>query len=165
MSAKGATPQASRSPAEQRRLETTLRDLFEKRICFNEVLGLKVEALDSGSLGLGFDMRPDLIGHYQHERLHGGVISAALDTTGGAAILWAIACKHIDEDTEHVMHRFSRLGTVDLRIDYLRPGIGRHFLASATVTRLGGRIASTQMRLENDAGMLIATGSAAYVVS
>ena len=33
------------------------------------------------------------------------------------------------------------------------------------VTRLGGRIGSTQMRLVNDEGTLIATGAAAYVVA
>ena len=37
--------------------------------------------------------------------------------------------------------------------------------AYAEVTRLGGRIASTQMRLHNDAGVLIATAAAAYSVS
>jgi uncharacterized protein (TIGR00369 family) len=57
------------------------------------------------------------------------------------------------------------MGTIDLRIDYLRPGVGEWFEATAEVTRLGGRIGSTQMRLCNDAGALIATGSAAYVVS
>jgi hypothetical protein len=33
------------------------------------------------------------------------------------------------------------------------------------VTRLGGRVGSTQMRLVNEDGLLIATGAAAYVVS
>jgi uncharacterized protein (TIGR00369 family) len=57
------------------------------------------------------------------------------------------------------------MGTIDLRVDYLRPGIGRHFEAQAEVTRLGGRVGSTQMRLVNDEGTLIATAAAAYIVS
>ena len=57
------------------------------------------------------------------------------------------------------------MGTIDLRVDYLRPGLGEHFVASAEVTRLGGRVGSTQMRLHNDGGTLIATGAAVYVVS
>jgi uncharacterized protein (TIGR00369 family) len=97
--------------------------------------------------------------------LHGGVISATLDATGGNAVLLAIAEKHADETADQVMHRFARIGTIDLRIDYLRPGLGTHFIASAEVTRLGGRVASVQMRLENDTGLLIATGAAAYIVS
>ena len=40
-----------------------------------------------------------------------------------------------------------------------------HFVATGRILRLGGRIASTQMTLENDAGELIATGAAAYIVS
>ena len=47
----------------------------------------------------------------------------------------------------------------------LRQGIGQDFIATAEVTRLGGRVGSTQMRLHNDAGVLIATGAAAYIVS
>jgi len=63
------------------------------------------------------------------------------------------------------MHRFSRLGTIDLRVDYLRQGIGRHFTASAEVLRLGGRVGSVRMRLENDEGVLVATGAASYMLS
>ena len=47
----------------------------------------------------------------------------------------------------------------------LRQGLGSHFLATAEVTRLGGRVGSTQMRLANDEGTLIATAAAAYMVS
>jgi uncharacterized protein (TIGR00369 family) len=77
----------------------------------------------------------------------------------------AIGEKHAEEATPQVLHRFGRMSTIDLRIDYLRPGLGAHFVATADVTRLGGRIGSTQMRLVDDQGTLIATGSAAYVIS
>jgi acyl-coenzyme A thioesterase PaaI-like protein len=50
-------------------------------------------------------------------------------------------------------------------VDFLSQGLGRHFVASAEVTRLGGRVGSTQMRLLNDEGKLIATAAAAYIVS
>ena len=93
------------------------------------------------------------------------MISATLDAMGGLAVMVAIAERHPSETTDQVMHRFLRLGTIDLRIDYLRPGLGAHFVAHADVTRLGGRVGSTQMRLVNDEGTLIATGAASYVVS
>jgi len=111
------------------------------------------------------DMKPDLVGHYAHNRLHGGVISAGLDAMGGLAVMAAIGARHMDEPPLQRLHRFAKLGTIDLRIDYLRPGTGAWFEATAEVTRLGGRIGSTQMRLVNDAGALIATGAAAYVIS
>lgn len=153
-----------RSAAEQRRLDAELTDLLEQRISFNQVLGLKVQALRP-QLVLRFDMRPDLIGHRHYGRLHGGVISASLDALGGGALMVALSERHPAESAEQVMLRFMRLGTIDLRVDFLRPGLGRHFIATAEVTRLGGRVGSTQMRLHNDAGLLIATGAAAYIVS
>jgi len=52
-----------------------------------------------------------------------------------------------------------------LRIDYLRPGIGTHFLLSGEVMRLGSRVASTRMAFHGADGKLLATGSAAYIVS
>ncbi|WP_265946321.1 thioesterase family protein [Dechloromonas sp. A34] len=157
--------QSRRSPAEQVRLEAMLRDVFEHRLCFNEVLGLRVVSLDPQAPQLAFDMRPELIGHYLHGRLHGGVIAAALDTVGGFAVTVAIAEKFCGESTEQVGHRFGRIGTIDLRTDFLSQGIGRQFTATGRVTRLGGRIASVQMTLENESGLLIATGGGAYVVS
>ncbi|HJV92922.1 MAG TPA: thioesterase family protein [Azonexus sp.] len=154
-----------RSPDEQVRLEAMLRDVFEHRLRFNEVLGLQVVSMAPEAPQLAFEMRPELIGHYLHGRLHGGVIAAALDTVGGFAVTVAIAEKFCGESAEQVGHRFGRIGTIDLRTDYLSQGIGKQFTATGRVTRLGGRIASVQMTLENESGLLIATGGGAYVVS
>lgn len=161
-----ATPSLPRrSAAEQARVETLLREMFEHRIRFNEVLGLRVESFDPANPRLVFAMRPELVGHYLHGRLHGGVISAALDTVAGFAVTVAIAEKHAHETAEQVGLRFGRVGTIDLRVDYQRQGLGHSFHASGKVLRLGGRIASVHMVLENEAGVVIATGAAAYVIS
>lgn len=159
------SPAPRRSAEEQERLHHAIKELWEQRITFNQVLGLHLDSLDPTCPRLRFDMRPELVGHYLYGRLHGGVISAALDAMGGYALTVGLGEKFSSETAEQVMHRFARMGTIDLRIDYLRPGIGRHFVASAEVTRLGGRVGSTQMRLVNDEGVLIATGAGAYVVS
>lgn len=158
-------PAPRRSAEEQERLHHAIKELWEQRITFNQVLGLHLDSLDPACPRLRFDMRPELVGHYLYGRLHGGVISATLDAMGGYALTVALGEKFASETAEQVMHRFARMGTIDLRVDYLRPGIGRHFVASAEVTRLGGRVGSTQMRLVNDEGVLIATGAGAYVVS
>ena len=142
-----------------------LHEIFEQRLRFNTVLGLRVVSLAPEAPQLAFDMQPNLIGHYQHSRLHGGVIAAVLDTVAGLAVTVGIAEKFSNETAEQVVHRFGRIGTIDLRTDYLHQGIGHTFTATGHLTRLGGRIASVQMRLENESGLLIATGSAAYVVS
>ena len=160
------TAPAHRSAAEQALLDRALIDLCERKIVFNQTLGMRVEAL-SGPEGcrVRFEMRHELIGHHLHGRLHGGVTASVLDATAGLAVMVALGEKFAHEGAEQVMHRFMKLGTIDMRIDYLRPGIGQHFIATAEVVRLGGRVASTQMRLVNDQGVLVSTGAGAYMVS
>jgi len=159
-----APPLPPRSAAEQARLDAELVDLVEHKITFNQLLGLKVQQLRP-AFQVRFEMRPELVGHYHYGRLHGGVISAALDAMGGCALMLAIGAKHAHESAAQVMHRFLKIGTIDLRVDFLRQGMGSHFIATADVTRLGSRVGSTQMQLFNDEGTLIATAAAAYIVS
>jgi uncharacterized protein (TIGR00369 family) len=160
-----APPLVPRSADEQARLDAALTELFEQRITFNGVLGLQVLSVKHGDVRGRFDMKPDLVGHYAYGRLHGGVISAVLDAMGGLAIMVGIAEHHPHDSAAQVMHRFARIATIDMRIDFLRPGLGKHFIAEARTTRLGGRVGATQMQLVNDSGSVIATGAAAYVVS
>jgi uncharacterized protein (TIGR00369 family) len=63
------------------------------------------------------------------------------------------------------MAHFDKLGTIDLRIDYLRPAVSERFEARARVIRLGSRLANTQMEFFSDSGQLLATGSAAYIIA
>ena len=158
------TGRVARSSAEQATVELAIRHLFEHAITFNQTLGLKVHEFGEAP-SIQFNMRPELVGHYFYGRLHGGVISAALDSIGGFAIMCGISAKHPTDSADQIMERFSKLGTINLYVDYLRPGIGSHFTVSAKINRLGGRIGSTQMALHNDEGLLIATGSANYIVS
>jgi len=142
-------------------MEAKLRQVFEEAVAFNRVLGLKVESLDADAPKLRFDMKPELIGNPRRQILHGGVISAALDVAAGFAIHLAV----IKNRTEDVPEgQFPTIGTIDLRVDYLRPGRGNYFIATGRVVRLGNRVAVAHMELVNDAGELIATGGAAYMV-
>jgi uncharacterized protein (TIGR00369 family) len=154
-----------RSAAEQALFEKALLALSNENITFNKTLGLKVVSLLPNDVRIGFEMHPSLVGHYHYGRLHGGVISAALDATAGLGLMVALGEKHKSDSANQVIERFIKMGTIDLRVDFLRPGLGTRFEASAKVTRLGGRIASTQMALYNELGELIATGAAAYVIS
>ncbi len=142
-----------------------LRSIFEEKIVFNQVLGLKVIDLRPDGVTGRINMKPDLVGHYAYNRIHGGVISAGLDAMGGLAVMAAIGAKHMDEAPEQRLHRFAKLGTIDLRIDYLRPGIGSHFELRAHVLRLGSRVATTRMEFFGPDGELMSAGAAAYIVS
>jgi uncharacterized protein (TIGR00369 family) len=83
---------------------------------------------------------------------------------GGLAVMAAIGARHMADPIDERLARFSRLGTIDLRVDYLRPATGPRFTASATVMRLGSRVASTRMELFDAQGKLLSTGAAAYIV-
>ena len=143
-------------------IEPEIGRTFEQMIPFNRVLGLKIDSLDPKTPRLRFDMRPELVGNPVRQILHGGVISATLDVVGGLAIALASLAKKAEETPAR---QFPNIGTIDLRIDYLRPGRGKFFIASGRVVRLGGRVAVAHMELVNDTGDQIATGSAAYIVS
>ena len=142
-----------------------IRTIFEEKIVFNQVLGLKVLAVAPDHVTARIDMRPDLIGHYAYNRMHGGVISAGLDAMGGLAVMAAIGARHMDEAPLQRLQRFAKLGTIDLRIDYLRPAIGAHFELRAQVLRLGSRVATTRMEFLGADGQLLSAGAAAYIVS
>ena len=142
-----------------------LKTLFEEKISFNRVLGLKITSLKPNRVTARITMSEHLVGHYAHNRIHGGVISAGLDAMGGLAVMAAIGARHMDESPEQRLYRFAKLGTIDLRIDYLRPGISEHFELRAEVLRLGSRVASTRREFLGADGKLLSTGAGAYIVS
>ncbi len=142
-----------------------LKSIFEEKIVFNQVLGLKITDLKPSLVKGRIEMRQELIGHYSYNRIHGGVISASLDAMGGLACMAAIGARHMDEAPAKRLERFAKLGTIDLRIDYLRPGIGAFFELTAEVMRLGSRVGSTRMEFRGPDGKLMSTGAGAYIVS
>ena len=142
-----------------------LKTIFEEKIVFNQLLGLKVTCVMPDRVTARLQMRHELIGHYAHNRVHGGVISAGLDAIGGLAVMAAIGARHMDESPQQRLQRFGKLGTIDLRVDYLRPGVGDYFELRAEVLRLGSRVASTRMEFRGADGKLFSTAAAAYIVS
>jgi uncharacterized protein (TIGR00369 family) len=142
-----------------------LKSIFEERIVFNRVLGLRIETLGAEGAAARIEMRPELIGHFTHQRLHGGVISATLDAMAGLAVMAAIGARHMEEAPMERLRRFGKLGTIDLRIDYLRPAVGARFALHGEVLRLGSRLATTRMEFRDADDKLLATGSSAYIIS
>ncbi len=155
----------NKAPELDHEIVNSLKNLFEEKIVFNKLLGLKLHTVTGAHVSASMAMRPDLIGNFSEGRLHGGVISAALDTTGGVAVTAALCARYAGERFEQHAMRFAKLGTIDLRIDYLRPGISTHFEMRAQVIRLGARIANTRMEFLGADGKLLATGNGVYIVS
>ena len=142
-----------------------LKLIFEEKICFNRVLGLRIDRVSPTEVSCHMGMHPDLIGHYGHQRLHGGVIASCMDGVAGLAVMAALGAKHMDEPIAKRLNRFDRLGTIDMRVDYLRQAIGERFEVRAQVLRLGSRVANLQMSFWGPGEELVATGAAAFIVS
>lgn len=152
------------SPLSKREVTDVIREIFSEKIPFNRILQLELVAIDDKTVRVRFPMAEAFIGNYVRSTLHGGVISATLDAVGGIAAFVAVLQQAGQHSTEIEMDRFDRLGTIDLRIDYLRPGRGQHFDAAAYILRQGRRVVVTRMELHNDTRDLIAVSTGAYNV-
>jgi uncharacterized protein (TIGR00369 family) len=141
-----------------------IHDVVEK-IPFNKVLGLAVESLELDRLSVKLAMRDELIGNFIRGSLHGGVISSTLDFMGGLVAFLGVLKTLEGLPAPEMAARFARIGTIDLRIDYLRPGLGRHFVATGYVLRAGKKVAVTRMELHNERRELIAVGTGAYMIA
>src|SRR5688572_15661199 len=102
-----------------------IRRVVEERIPFNRILGVRLESMTTEQVVLRIDMRDELIGNFVRGNLHGGVISALLDAAGGLVAFMEVLKASPPASIDGSVERFARLGTIDLRIDYLRPGTGR----------------------------------------
>ena len=145
-------------------LLATARSVFEDKIPFVRALGFTISRLDLEQVVVSFDFREDLVGNFVRGALHGGVISAALDTSGGLVAFLNLLKRVENESAAARTARLGNIGTIDLRIDYLRSGVGKSFHASSHVLRAGNKVAVTRMELHNDEQTLLAVGTGTYLV-
>lgn len=136
---------------------------MEQHIPFNKLLGLRVDFLQRGECVLRIPWMDHLIGDVNRPAVHGGVISMLADTAGGAACFSMLSNPQ------------DRVSTVDLRVDYLRPGPSLDLLCHAKTIRVGNKVAVARMQLfagampdsatrQFDTGEAIATAQAVYNV-
>ena len=145
-------------------IEDIIKDIIEEKLPFNKVIGFKVESIKKEKISIKFNMKKELVGNFYHGILHGGVISSALDLVGGITSFYALLNKYEELSFEEKMKRLSKLGTIDLRVDYLIPGRGKEFVASGHILRLGRKVAVSRMDLKNEEKELIALGTGTYNV-
>lgn len=125
--------------------------LMENEIPFNVYLGIEAEELREGYARLKLPFRREFIGDGRRPALHGGLIATLIDVSGGAAT-WT---------------HFSRedaIATLDMRVDYLRPGPDDDLIAESQVLRVGNRVAvvNTRVYSARDRSTVIAEGKAVY---
>jgi len=144
-------------------LVNELKNAFHA-IPFNQLLGLKIQEINDEHITLTFQMKKELIGNYLQGILHGGVISSVLDAAGGVTAMLAIIAKNPSVSLHDLTTSLKKSGTINLNIDYLRPGKGENFLAKAWIIQAGNKICFARMECYNQENLLIATGSGTYLI-
>ena len=130
---------------------------------FHRLLGLNPDSFDTENGYIRFDMRDDLVGNTHFRILHGGVIATILDIEA-AFILTMDGAWHFQAGSQ-TSPPIIKGGTIDLRIDYLRPGKGELFIASGNILRIGKKVGVVQTELSNELGELIAVGVGTYLIA
>jgi uncharacterized protein (TIGR00369 family) len=118
----------------------------------NQALGMKLVHTARGTAILRLPYSGKLIGNPETGVIHGGVVTTLIDSCCGLATITAP-----DEP--------SRIVTLDLRIDYLRPATpGRDLIARAEVYKLTRTIAFLRAEAyEDDPHNLVAAASATFM--
>ena len=141
-----------------------LKEIYETGLPFNKFIGMKVIELDEDNVSVKIKRRDELIGNPFRSILHGGVISSVIDVVGGLTASVGLLQQLADSSLEEVKQRFMKMGTIDLRVDYLRGGHGEQFVCSGSLLRTGNKVAVTRMEFRNEKDVLIAVGTGTYLV-
>ena len=133
--------------------EADLIEIIEQGIPFNHYLGVKVEAFSQGDIILRLEPKNEFIGDPRRPALHGGLIATLADTAAGLAVFT-------------ILKKPSTTSTIDLRVDYLRPGnIDQTLFAHSKVLRKGSRVCFTQTTLyQSSIDLPIAVSAATYSI-
>ena len=129
---------------------------FIEAIPYSRALGMQVEEIGNGRAVISMPYSEQLVGDPRTGVLHGGVVSALMDTCGGGAV---------------VCHPRSGgpTATIDLRIDYMRPARpGERLTAEATcyhVTRSVAFVRATAWDADKDRPVAAVTGAFTFEMS
>ena len=120
-----------------------------EQVPFNKLLGIRGESAGGGRAVLLLPVREEHLGDVRRPALHGGVVSALIDTAGGIAAWSALA-------------QGEAVSTVDLMVDFLEPGrVAGPLRAEAELIRKGNRVCHVRVRVTQD-GVLVAEGRGVY---
>lgn len=131
---------------------------------FNQLLGLELLSFDNTHIKLIFNNKSQLIGNFEQQILHGGVIAAVLDVASSVICFCNSLSRITSLSKEALKDRLSAFATIDLNINYLRPGRGKKFIASGKIIRTGNKISVARAELHNNENKHIATGIATCFV-
>ncbi|MDT8395963.1 MAG: PaaI family thioesterase [bacterium] len=124
---------------------------MEQSIPFNRHIGFTVVEAREGYVKVRVPFRKEFIGDPRRPALHGGILSAVIDAAGGLAVWTQFALTDL-------------ISTVDMRVDYLRPGPDRDIVAESRVVRMGNRVSvvNTVVYAADSPDEPVADGRAVY---
>lgn len=133
--------------------EDIFRNIIEQLIPLHPFLGFKLEKIESGFAIIKVPFRNELVGDPRAQAIHGGIIATAMDSVGGAAAMTTLTS--FDD----------KISTIDMRVDYLRPGKPMDLIVEGEIVRSGNRIIVTRMvAYQEDKQHLVAEGKVVYNV-
>lgn len=120
---------------------------------FSAELGMRLHSAADGVAVLSVPYDPRLVGDPRTGVMHGGVVTALLDTACGSAVM-------------AVREKLRSTATLDLRIDYMRPARPEErVVARAECHRLTRSIAFVRaVAYHDDPGDVIASAAGAFIV-
>ena len=145
-------------------LKEIISYIYTEKMPFNKFLGIELVSIDSEEIILKFPLKEELIGNYVKQFLHGGVISAVIDLAGGVAVQFAALQNMKNFNLVEMQKRFSVMSTIDMRIDFLRPGKGETFFVKSSVVRAGYKVSVVRSSFNDEKGRELAIGTASYMV-
>ncbi len=115
------------------------KEVVEKRIPFNNFLGLNIISFEKGNVEAHIPYRDEVEGNFLAGFWHGGVISGIIDAVGGI-----VGGSYFYPDLT-----LDRISTIDLRVDYLKPFKKTDVIAVGTVMRAGNKSMLTKVKMYN----------------
>ena len=89
----------------------------------------------------------------------GGMIASVLDVSAGLVCVGNALTRLAPISQEQLEQKLAKMGTIDLRVDYLRPGRGNGFTASSHILRSGNKVSVARVELHNEKQVHIASGT------
>jgi uncharacterized protein (TIGR00369 family) len=114
---------------------------------YNRLLGVRFDRLGDELTGR-MAFKPMLIGNPVLPALHGGVTGSFLEITALMQLAWDQVLAQMEEAPVPPFPAMPK--TIDITIDYLRPGLPREVFARASVQKAGRRVANLHVEAWQD---------------
>lgn len=131
---------------------------------FHKNLGLTFSVNDDLSVVARMSKQEHLMGNVRKRMLHGGAIAGLFDSVGGVLCAINIVDRLKTAEPKVRTRKLSRLCTVDLKLDYLRPARAQEYRVHGEIVKFGASIIVVNMTMydERDNKIAICGGNFMY---